>query len=218
MSTSGKGKKDLLGDLENIKDLLGDTSIDSTPSTSNQESSDNLDEIPLLSDVVPQDKSEKKSSSPSSATANRPTNSNLATNASEKQSTSEAAENNTIKSNPFIPYEAINRLKEERQTMKNFAAEVMKAAQQGISKNELDQFDLFKYSRSTKREIPPTSEVSKKEAPSQTDTKQPAPPSEMEIEVIINQVIEDYRPVLEEAMRDALLAFYKNESEKNSPQ
>lgn len=218
MSTSGKGKKDLLGDLENIKDLLGDASYDNDLSASDQESSNNLDDIPLLSDVVPQEQSEKEGSSPSSATANLSTNSNLAINASEEQSAPEAAENNTVKSNPFIPYDAINKLKEERQTMKNFAAEVMKAAQQGISKNELDQFDLFKYSRSTKPEIPPTSEVSKEEAPSQTDTKQPAAPSEMELEVIINQVIEDYRPVLEEAMRDALLAFYKNESEKDSPQ
>lgn len=237
MSASGKDKKDLLGDLENIKNLLDDASLESTPASFDENTANNIEDIPLLSDVVPKGNTSKPSlpSTPDSAskqaipekhkqfeqseTPSANTNEEMLTDST--QSAPEAAPKKpptSINSNPFIPYEAINKLKKERQSMKNFAAEVMQAAQQGLSKNDLDQFDLFKYSRTskpTKGDTPSVSQPEEEKTSSETPTL-PRPPSDAQLESMVNQVINDCRPALEEAMRDALLAFYKNQIEQDS--
>jgi len=105
--------------------------------------------------------------------------------------------------------------------MKNFAAEVMQAAQNGISKNELDQFDLFKYSRATKLTEQPHTAPAQQPASEENDgiSEESTPSldlSELELESVINQVIKDYRPVLEEAMRETLLNIYKSKIDNDS--
>jgi len=246
MSDSDKNKKDLLGDLENIKHLLNDDEkssdetsledlfqlpddtsappiIDEKVDISNTRSSEQNDQdIPLLSDVVPQDETPSNTEPPQD-TENTEYKSNPENNAP-------APLSSIGNDNPFIPYEAIDRLKQERKSMRNFAAEVMEAAQQGIHKNELDQFDLFKYSKKApdttsessvnENLTPPTSNKTQlsdaASAPNCAPETLIPMPNEQQMVELIEQVIEDHRPLLEEALKDALSDFIKK-SIQNSP-
>jgi len=246
MSDSDKDKKDLLGDLENIKHLLNDDkSSDETPqedlfqlpndasappiidekvdpASINPSTQDDQD-IPLLSDVVPiKDTSDN----------NQQNEDEQAKESLDAENSSSASFNSLSNDNPFIPYEAIDKLKQERKSMRNFAAEVMEAAQQGIHKNELDKFDLFKYSKKTANTNEPPSLSEEATSPDNsdkplTDTGEAAPsvvpetlipmPNEQQMAELIEQVIEDHRPLLEEALKDALSDFIKKSIQNNTP-
>lgn len=231
MNAPKKDKKDLLGDLENIKDLLdssspGDDSFDET-ALSDSQSLEHTADIPLLSDVVP-----LESQTVPEHTTNTPEKTGPSSDPHQPDVNEEIPRPaDASKANPFIPYEAINKLKQERKSMRNFAAEVMEAAQLGMAKKDLDQFDLFKYSQASKtsqsNEIPnhhadiksdqfdentPGIPTSKTLTPSSI-----TPPTEEQLNVIIDEVIESHRSLLEEALRDALHSFYEQSLNKNAP-
>jgi len=248
MSDSDKDKKDLLGDLENIKHLLNDNEksseedsledlfqlpddasapsiIDEKVDTSTTSASEQNDQdIPLLSDIVPQDETSSNTEHIQD-TENTEYTSDPENNAS-------APSSSIGNDNPFIPYEAIDRLKKERKSMRNFAAEVMEAAQQGIHKNELDQFDLFKYSKkapdttsasSVNEDLTPPKSNKTQLSDDASSVPTCAPetlipmPNEQQMAELIEQVIEDHRPLLEEALKDALSDFIKKSIQNNTP-
>jgi hypothetical protein len=243
MSAADKDKKNLLSDLENIKDLLDDPSDSTEPPRTPSD-------IPVLSDVVP-----PSEHSPVNQASETSTDNSVTKNAVTNNPAAKNPRTTPDKPNPFIPYDAINKLKKERQSMRNFAAEVMQAAQQGIHKSELDSFDLFKYSKnSTSHDtsVSNTKQCSSTEKNSAQDTVQSSPqntaqsttqratsntddsglvsprkpeavnalphkeiqlqaPDEFQLQAMINDVIEAHRPLLEEALKDALTNFYQEQ-------
>lgn len=200
MKDSKDSKKSLLGDLEKIQKLLN------SEASSKETDQSGAPDIPLLSDVVSGQSDAKVDDQNSAAPA-------------EKKG---KPKNN----NPFIPYEAIDRLNKERSSMRNFAAEVMQAAQQGIEKPPIDGFDLFKYSKNApKPEVKTETQLdslspTEPETPPGIQSKPVAAviklPSDTEIQSLVDEVMDEYRPIMEKALRKSLTEFIK-QSLKDAP-
>ena len=113
--------------------------------------------------------------------------------------------------NPFIPYDAINRLKNERKNIRNFAAEAIEAAKQGLNnQTHLNDFDLFKYSEqpdikaSTEDASRANTKPSIKES-TLTSAQPPIPkPDQATLNVMIERIIEEQRPKIEAELRSLL--------------
>ena len=218
MSDSKGNNKDLLGDLEKIQNILNQSPSNGSSKDAPLNDEDcnalplnqdkNQPDIPTLSDIVSEEPNSESDSTSGQTTPE-----------AEPHSADQDKHNN-----PFIPYEAIDRFNKERSSMRNFAAEVMQAAQQGMENSQVDSFDLFKYSKT--HHVASTSNNSNKanlDTPGLASQENKFPPKNMiklpsdtEISEIVDDIIDEYRPVLEEALKESLTEFIKNSLQDNS--